>query len=130
MYLRFIPPKDPVEHDATIPVSINAVRSKYPNDNKRQERNESLIHELFFNKIVEYNDIIDNLWQVFYNQRHSFNINISFGYVFEQDIDEKKGNLHFGKSKYNYFIGHGYNDQSVLQQPELINNKSDFQNLF
>ena len=90
LYLRFIPPKDPVKHDDVIPDSINKVRSKYSNDNKRQDKFNTLIHECFFNKIVEYNDIIDNLWKVFYDQTHSFKINISFGYVFEQQIEEKK----------------------------------------
>ena len=54
---------------------------------------------------------------------------MSFGFVFETKLPEEKDSLKMKIANYLYHIGHACDDEKVLKEPILINNKKDFDKL-
>ena len=63
-------------------------------------------------------DIYNKLQRLYEAQPFAFKINVSYGFVFEEEVDDG--------DYYLYSIGHGCDDDRILDTPMIIRNKKDF----
>ena len=127
LYLQLIPPQDEAKHNEMIHEQLIEERNKhravvYRKSKEEKHKNKfEDISSVFFNDITEYTDIYNNLQSVYEAQQYAFKINVSYGFVFEESMNNGE--------EYTYRVGHAYDNTKLLGEPLLIRNKKDFEKL-